>query len=181
MPFILLQSVFGYSYSSYPAHIQKQCTQDIGLLNAAECLYYRYHRQEWVRYIWAIGLLAAGQSSTMTVSVGHYQVCEGNYIPVVILGIRMRSVCKINKHCENYGVGLETSFQRSLYCLYQLFRPLVAVTPACLCAYIQSPWPAMHCTFLSIAMAHVIVRLHIACEIIAFSSMIHTYIHTHYL
>lgn len=59
------QGVYAYSYSD--ATQQKQCTEDISLLNAADCLYYRYNH-EWVKYIWAIGLLAAGQSSTMTVS-----------------------------------------------------------------------------------------------------------------
>lgn len=60
--------MFGYSYENAPDSIQQECTQDISLLNAADCLYYRYDKQEWVRYIWAFGLLAAGQSSTMTVS-----------------------------------------------------------------------------------------------------------------
>jgi len=41
---------------------------NISLLAAEQCLYYRYGKQEWIKYIWAIGLLAAGQSSTMTVS-----------------------------------------------------------------------------------------------------------------
>ena len=64
----VLQSVYGYSYSRDPDHIRHECTTQISLLNAADCLYYRFNRQEWVRYIWAFGLLAAGQSSTMTVS-----------------------------------------------------------------------------------------------------------------
>ena len=64
----VLQSVYGYSYSRDPEHIRHECTTEISLLNAADCLYYRFNRQEWVRYIWAVGLLAAGQSSTMTVS-----------------------------------------------------------------------------------------------------------------
>ena len=80
-----MQSVFGFSYSggdvqrectqhiSY-SDIQRECTQHISLLNAADCLYYRYNCKEWVRYIWAIGLLAAGQSSTMTVSVCHHYI-----------------------------------------------------------------------------------------------------------
>ena len=66
--FIFVQSVFGYTYSSAPAHIRTDCTEHISLLNAADCLYYRFQQREWVRYVWAIGLLAAGQSSTMTVS-----------------------------------------------------------------------------------------------------------------
>ena len=85
--YFFLQSVFGYSYSDYPANIQRECTQHISLLNAADCLYYRYNRQEWVRYIWAIGLLAAGQSSTMTVRiipcddsvVIHFSGLQGTY------------------------------------------------------------------------------------------------------
>ena len=65
---VLFQSVFNYSYSSDSTSVQVKCTEDISLLNAADCLYHRYDQKEWVRYIWAIGLLAAGQSSTMTVS-----------------------------------------------------------------------------------------------------------------
>jgi Mn2+/Fe2+ NRAMP family transporter len=80
--------VFGYNYSSDIhgkcaqhisdlATIQRECTEHISLLNAADCLYYRFHCQEWVRYIWAIGLLAAGQSSTMTGTYAGQFVMEG--------------------------------------------------------------------------------------------------------
>ena len=34
---------------------------------------------------------------------------------------------KIN--AVKHGACLETSFQPSIYCLYQLFHPLVAITP----------------------------------------------------
>ena len=46
----------------------------------------------------------------------------------------------------------------------------------------MNPGPAMH-TFISITLEHVIVRLCIVHEIIAFSSVTHTYmyIHTNYL
>ena len=51
-----------------PSSIVESCApQNISLLNAEQCLFYRYDRQKWIKYIWAIGLLAAGQSSTMTV------------------------------------------------------------------------------------------------------------------
>ena len=47
------------------------------------------------------------------------------------------------------------------------------------CRAQETTWPAMH-TFLSVALEHAIVRLHVAHEIIAFSSAthIHTYIQT---
>ncbi|CAI8031435.1 Natural resistance-associated macrophage protein 2 [Geodia barretti] len=81
-------SVFGYNYASDIhgkcaqhisdlATVQRECTEQISLLNAADCLYYRFHCQEWVRYIWAIGLLAAGQSSTMTGTYAGQFVMEG--------------------------------------------------------------------------------------------------------
>ena len=64
------QSVFDYTYPpTTPASVQESCAPGkISLLRAVDCLFYRYNKQEWIKYIWAIGLLAAGQSSTMTVS-----------------------------------------------------------------------------------------------------------------
>ena len=64
------QSVFDYTYPpTTPASVQESCAPGkISLLRAVDCLFYRYDKQEWIKYIWAIGLLAAGQSSTMTVS-----------------------------------------------------------------------------------------------------------------
>ena len=78
--------------------------------------------------------------------------------------------CMYNKRPENYGAGLETSFQPSLCRLYQSFRcrlhqsfrPLVAVTPVCALTRAAA---AGH------AMAKVIARLCVAREIIAFSSV----------
>ena len=66
-----MQAVYNYTYpSSVPSDIILACTaENISLLNAEQCLYYRYGQLGWVKYIWAIGLLAAGQSSTMTVCV----------------------------------------------------------------------------------------------------------------
>lgn len=68
--FFPTQSVFAYTYPpTTPASVQELCTPErISLLHAVDCLFYRYDQQEWIKYIWAIGLLAAGQSSTMTVS-----------------------------------------------------------------------------------------------------------------
>ena len=62
--------MFDYSYGpDVPQAIRLGCnTANISLLNAEQCLYYRYGKLGWIKYIWAIGLLAAGQSSTMTVS-----------------------------------------------------------------------------------------------------------------
>ena len=52
-----------------PREVRQEChSTNISLLYAHECLYYAYGRRPWIKYIWAIGLLAAGQSSTMTVS-----------------------------------------------------------------------------------------------------------------
>ena len=53
--------------------MREECAaESISLLHAVDCLYYRYGKLEWIKYIWAIGLLAAGQSSTMTVSCEVY-------------------------------------------------------------------------------------------------------------
>ena len=67
-----LQAVFSYTYpSNVPSEVRLSCNADnISLLNAETCLFYRYDRLEWIKYVWALGLLAAGQSSTMTVCVG---------------------------------------------------------------------------------------------------------------
>jgi natural resistance-associated macrophage protein len=70
-------SVFNYSYSDETQDIRTTCTEHISLLNAADCLYYRYNHREWVPYVWAIGLLAAGQSSTMTGTYAGQFVMEG--------------------------------------------------------------------------------------------------------
>ena len=72
--FFPTQSVYAYTYPpTTPASVQESCTPGkISLLHAVDCLFYRYDKQEWIKYIWAIGLLAAGQSSTMTVSCGVY-------------------------------------------------------------------------------------------------------------
>ena len=65
----MLQAVYDYSYpSTVPSDVILACSPDnISLLNAEQCLFYRYNQLSWIKYIWAIGLLAAGQSSTMTV------------------------------------------------------------------------------------------------------------------
>lgn len=69
--FYSLQKVYGYEYPpEVPLQVRESCTQsNISLLHAEECLFYAYGQQEWIKYIWALGLLAAGQTSTMTVSV----------------------------------------------------------------------------------------------------------------
>lgn len=66
----ILQAVFNYNYGpDVPLEVRLGCSaENISLLNAEECLFYRYNKLGWIKYIWAIGLLAAGQSSTMTVS-----------------------------------------------------------------------------------------------------------------
>ncbi len=68
---VYFQGVFNYEYPiDTPIHIQESCAADsISLLSAVDCLYYRYGQRQWVKYVWALGLLAAGQSSTMTVSI----------------------------------------------------------------------------------------------------------------
>ena len=65
----MLQAVYDYSYpSTVPSDVILACSPDkISLLKAEQCLFYRYNQLGWIKYIWAIGLLAAGQSSTMTV------------------------------------------------------------------------------------------------------------------
>ena len=62
--------MYNYTYpSSVPHDVIMSCSaENISLLNAETCLYYRFDKLEWIKYIWAVGLLAAGQSSTMTVS-----------------------------------------------------------------------------------------------------------------
>jgi natural resistance-associated macrophage protein len=50
-------------------------TQDIGLHNAGEYLQKQYG--DFALYIWAIGLLAAGQSSTMTGTYAGQFVMQG--------------------------------------------------------------------------------------------------------
>ena len=66
-----MQAVYNYTYhSDVPTDVILGCSaENISLLNAEQCLYYRYGQLGWIKYIWAIGLLAAGQSSTMTVCV----------------------------------------------------------------------------------------------------------------
>ena len=64
------QSVYASTFPpTTPTSVTVECAAgNISLLNAVDCLFYRYNQQQWIKYIWAIGLLAAGQSSTMTVS-----------------------------------------------------------------------------------------------------------------
>ena len=76
-----------FGYKDYPPNLQKECTEGISLLTAAECLYYRFNSQEWVKYIWAVGLLAAGQSSTMTVSGSIRQVLLIQSLPCALLNV----------------------------------------------------------------------------------------------
>ena len=73
----VLQAVFDYSYGpDVPLEVREGCNADnISLLNAEDCLFYRYDRLGWIKYIWAIGLLAAGQSSTMTVCTCSQNLC----------------------------------------------------------------------------------------------------------
>ena len=73
---LFIQSVYAYTYPpTTPINVREECAPDkISLLYAVDCLFYRYDKQQWIKYIWAIGLLAAGQSSTMTVSCGVYDV-----------------------------------------------------------------------------------------------------------
>ena len=70
------QGLYNYMYPpGTPQDIIDNCTPEgISLLNAEQCLFYRYGEKQWVKYVWAIGLLAAGQSSTMTVSGWVWQV-----------------------------------------------------------------------------------------------------------
>ena len=60
----LHQGIYFYTYlPSTPLNVRQSCSAEkLSLLNA--CLFYRYDKQQWIKYIWA----AAGQSSTMTVS-----------------------------------------------------------------------------------------------------------------
>ena len=70
-PPYILQGVYNFAAAPgfIPREIREECNStNISLLYAHECLYYAYGRKPWIKYIWAIGLLAAGQSSTMTVS-----------------------------------------------------------------------------------------------------------------
>ena len=62
--FSLHQGVYSHAYPpSTPFNVRQSCSaENLSLLNA--CLFYRYDKQQWIKYIWA----AAGQSSTMTVS-----------------------------------------------------------------------------------------------------------------
>lgn len=77
--------VFGagvYNFSEVPGFIPREIREEcnstnISLLYAHECLYYAYGRRPWIKYIWAIGLLAAGQSSTMTGTYAGQFVMEG--------------------------------------------------------------------------------------------------------
>ena len=63
------QTVYSTNLATYPVELQSQCAPDqISLLIAHECLYYAFNGKTWIIYIWALGLLAGGQSSTMTVS-----------------------------------------------------------------------------------------------------------------
>ena len=68
--------MYNYAYpSSVPANVVMMCNaENISLLNAEKCLYYRYDQLGWIKYIWALGLLAAGQSSTMTVGAHRHLV-----------------------------------------------------------------------------------------------------------
>ena len=61
--------MYNYTYpSDVPLDVVLGCNaENISLLNAEKCLFYRYDQLGWIKYIWAVGLLAAGQSSTMTV------------------------------------------------------------------------------------------------------------------
>jgi natural resistance-associated macrophage protein len=61
-------SVYAYDYDA--------CS-NLGLLTADKCLYEAFGQQVWIKYIWAIGLLASGQSSTMTGTYAGQFVMEG--------------------------------------------------------------------------------------------------------
>ena len=65
------QAIFGKGLPlGTPIDVQWACSPaNISLLRAVDCLYYSNGMQDWIRYVWAVGLLAAGQSSTMTVRV----------------------------------------------------------------------------------------------------------------
>ena len=73
-PFLFLVQAIADYYTDplplgTPIQVQHDCKpNNVGLLSADQCLYWRYGQQQWIRYVWAVGLLAAGQSSTMTVS-----------------------------------------------------------------------------------------------------------------
>ncbi|XP_064387792.1 natural resistance-associated macrophage protein 2-like [Halichondria panicea] len=61
-----------------PIDVQWACSPaNISLLRAVDCLYYSNGMQDWIRYVWAVGLLAAGQSSTMTGTYAGQFVMEG--------------------------------------------------------------------------------------------------------
>ena len=101
-PHYRLQAVFDHSYGSdVPVGVREGCTaHNISLLNAEECLFYRYNRLEWIKYIWAIGLLAAGQSSTMTVCV-HVHV----HIHVHVAACKVKqwtTLCHSNVYNNDY-------------------------------------------------------------------------------
>ncbi|XP_019849504.1 PREDICTED: metal transporter nramp1 homolog isoform X1 [Amphimedon queenslandica] len=72
--------VFGMKVFSYdfPSELKDSCSSSgISLLTAEECLYNSFGQKEWIKYIWAIGLLASGQSSTMTGTYAGQFVMEG--------------------------------------------------------------------------------------------------------
>lgn len=72
-------AVFNYNYGpDVPLEVRLGCSaENISLLSAEKCLFYRYNKLGWIKYIWAIGLLAAGQSSTMTGTYAGQFVMEG--------------------------------------------------------------------------------------------------------
>lgn len=71
-------TVYSTNLASYPVELQTLCAPDqISLLNAHKCLYYAFGQKQWIIYIWALGLLAGGQSSTMTGTYAGQFVMEG--------------------------------------------------------------------------------------------------------
>ena len=116
--FFPTQSVFAYTYPpTTPASVQESCTPEkISLLHAVNCLFYRYDQQEWIKYIWAIGLLAAGQSSTMTVSwwiitfvvwqfSNHFWTMTDRYIRMCSIGLQKENKLmngEAREHIGNY-------------------------------------------------------------------------------
>ena len=102
---IMIQAVFNYEYGpEVPAAVREGCAAgQISLLNAEKCLFYRYNQLGWIKYVWAIGLLAAGQSSTMTVSEWVWLLQYNIGMMCVLFlytGYICRTVCYGGKYCD---------------------------------------------------------------------------------
>ena len=103
---LFIQSVYAYTYPpTTPINVREECAPDkISLLYAVDCLFYRYDKQQWIKYIWAIGLLAAGQSSTMTVSCGVYDVITVRFECVYLFFFRVHTLGSLSWRYVLYHV-----------------------------------------------------------------------------